>query len=202
MEGSSALRSGGWASWSPLWLCGPQLSGSTVGIVGLGNIGQAVMARLKPFGVSRFVYTGRNKKDDVLEDGAQFVSFEDLIQMSDFVIVTCSYTPDLHKKFNKDVFKMMKKTSILINTSRGGIIDQEDLVEALEQKEIFAAGLDVMTPEPLPTDHPLTKLDNCVLVPHLGSATIQTRSVMTVTTVNNILAGLGLTDEDMPARLC
>ena len=101
MEGSSALRSGGWASWSPLWLCGPQLSGSTVGIVGLGNIGQAVMARLKPFGVSRFVYTGRNKKDDVLEDGAEFVSFEDLIQMSDFVIVTCSYTPDLHKKFNK-----------------------------------------------------------------------------------------------------
>ena len=71
------------------------------GCVGLGNIGQAVMARLKPFGVSRFVYTGRNKKEDVLEDGAEFVSFEDLIQMSDFVIVTCSYTPDLHKKFNK-----------------------------------------------------------------------------------------------------
>ena len=101
MEGSSSLRSGTWASWSPLWLCGPQLSGATVGIVGLGNIGQAVMARLRPFGVAKFVYCGRNKKEETLEDGAQFVSFEDLIQMSDFVIVTCSYTPDLHKKFNK-----------------------------------------------------------------------------------------------------
>merc|ERR1712083_187781 len=121
------------------------------------------------------------------------------IQMSDFVIVTCSYTPDLHKKFNKNVFKMMKKTAILINTSRGGIIDQEDLVEALEQKEIFAAGLDVMTPEPLPTSHPLTSLNNCVLIPHLGSATIQTRTTMAKMTVKNIMAGLAGTA--MPGQL-
>ena len=115
-------------------------SGSTVGIVGLGNIGQAVMARLKPFGVSKFVYCGRTKKDPKLEDGAEFVGFEDLLKASDFVIVTCSYTPDLSKKFNKEAFEQMKKTSIFINTSRGGIVDQEALVEALSKKEIFAAG--------------------------------------------------------------
>lgn len=202
MEGSTALRAGAWTAWSPLWLCGPQLSGSTVGIVGLGNIGQAVMARLKPFGVSKFVYCGRTKKDSKLEDGAEFVGFEDLLKVSDFVIVTCSYTPDLSKKFNKEAFKLMKKTSIFINTSRGGIVDQEALVEALGSKEIFAAGLDVMTPEPLPVDHALTRLDNCVLVPHLGSATIQTRAVMAHMTVDNILAGLNGELDKMPARLC
>ena len=111
-----------------------------MGIVGLGNIGQAVMARLKPFGVSKFVYCGRTKKDPKLEDGAEFVGFEDLLKESDFVIVTCSYTPDLSKKFNKEAFKLMKKTSIFINTSRGGIVDQEALVEALSSKSIFAAG--------------------------------------------------------------
>ena len=103
-----------------------------------------------------FSYTGRNKKDAGVENGAEFVSFEDLLKISDFVIITCSYSPDLHKKFNKvnlnfkilkiyflsiqNAFSLMKNSSILINTSRGGIIDQEDLVEALKSKQIFAAG--------------------------------------------------------------
>jgi len=200
MEGNKALKNGEWRSWSPLWMCGPQLSGSTVGIVGLGNIGQAVMSRLKPFGVRKFVYSGRNKKDAGQENGAEFVSFEDLLKISDFVIITCSYSPDLHKKFNKNAFSLMKNSSILINTSRGGIIDQEDLIEALKSGQIFAAGLDVMTPEPLPSEHPLTHVDNCVLVPHLGSATIQTRTEMMTMTVKNIIAGLN--DQKMPAQLC
>merc|ERR1712106_811998 len=91
--------------------------------------------------------------------------------------------------FNKKSFQMMKKSSILVNTSRGGIIDQDDLVEALTSGDISAAGLDVMTPEPFPVDHPLTKLDNCVLIPHLGSATIQTRTKMVEMTVENIIYG-------------
>ena len=98
------------------------------------------MTRLKPFGVAKFVYSGRTKKDPQWEDGADFVGFEDLLKVSDFIIVTCSYTPDLSKKFNKEAFKLMKNTSIFINTSRGGIVDQEDLVEALSSKQIFAAG--------------------------------------------------------------
>jgi len=199
IEGSTALKCGTWSSWSPLWLCGPELSGSTVGIVGLGQIGQAVMTRLKNFGVAKFVYCGRTKKDADYEDGAQFVTFEELLTVSDFVLVTCSYSPDMQHKFDKKAFSKMKQTSILINTSRGGIINQDDLVEALKNKDIFAAGLDVMTPEPLPISHPLIALDNCVLIPHLGSATIQTRTIMSKMTVDNILAGLA--DKPMPAQL-
>jgi len=198
-EGSESLRSGDWSTWSPLWMCGPELSGSTVGIVGLGQIGKAVMNRLKPFGVSRFVYCGRTRKEAGYEEGAKFLTFEELLAVSDFVLVTCSYSADLHHKFDKKVFRMMKQSSILINTSRGGIVNQEDLVEALKNKEIFAAGLDVMTPEPLPTNHPLTTLNNCVLIPHLGSATIQTRTSMARVTVENILAGLE--DKPMPAQI-
>ena len=199
LEGSAALKAGGWSAWSPLWMCGPELAGSTVGIVGLGQIGKAVMKRLKPFGVAKFVYCGRTQKDADYEDGAEFITFEELLTVSDFVLVTCSYSPDLHHKFDKKAFSMMKQTSILINTSRGGIINQEDLVEALKNKDIFAAGLDVMTPEPLPISHPLTTLDNCVLIPHLGSATIQTRTIMSKMTVENILAGLA--GKTMPAQL-
>jgi len=199
LEGSKALKDGKWSAWSPMWMCGPELAGSTVGIVGLGQIGKAVMNRLKPFGVSKFVYHGRSKKDSDYEDGAEFLSFEDLLQVSDFVLVTCAYSPDLHHKFNSAAFNKMKSSSILVNTSRGGIINQDDLVEALKNKTIFAAGLDVMTPEPLPTSHPLTSLENCVLIPHLGSATIQTRTVMAKMTVENILAGLA--EKTMPAQL-
>ena len=135
------------------------------------------------------MYCGRTKKDSSIEDGAEFVPFEELLARSDFVLVTCSYTEDMKHMFNKKSFQLMKKSSILINTSRGGIIDQDDLVEALKAGDIYAAGLDVMTPEPLPVDHPLTKLDNCVLIPHLGSATIQTRNKMVEMTVENIIYG-------------
>jgi len=199
MEGSAALRAGDWPAWSPQWLCGPELAGSTVGIVGLGNIGRAVMARLKPFGPSRFLYSGRCKKEEDWEDGAEFVSFEQLLQHSDFVLVTCAFSPELHHKFDKAAFATMKSSAVFINTSRGGIVNQEDLAEALSTNQIFAAGLDVMTPEPLPPSDPLTRLSNCVLVPHLGSATIQTRAIMANMTVENILAGLEGTK--MPARV-
>jgi len=157
------------------------------------------MKRLQPFNVDRFVYSGRTKKDDSWEDGAQFVTFDELLQVSDFVIVTCAYSAELHHLFDSRAFGLMKKTSVLVNTSRGGIINQDDLVTALSSGTIFAAGLDVMTPEPLPTDHLLAKLDNCVLIPHLGSATIQTRGKMTQMTVDNLLAGLQ--DKPMPAQL-
>jgi len=199
LEGNCAVLEGSWPAWSPLWMCGPALSSSTVGIVGLGTIGSAVMRRLKPFGVSRFVYSGRTRKDSAREDGAEFVPFEELLQVCDFVIVTCSYSPELANMFDSRAFSLMKKTSVLINTSRGGVINQEDLVEALTNGKIFAAGLDVMTPEPLPTNHPLTKLSNCLLIPHLGSATIQTRHKMMEMTVENLLAGLQ--DRPMPAQL-
>jgi len=199
LEGNKSLKNGDWPAWSPFWMCGPELKGSTVGIVGLGCIGQAVLQRLKPFGVKKFLYCGRNKKDDNLEDGAVFVPFEELLKDSDFVIVTCSYSEDMKHMFNKQCFQAMKKSSILINTSRGGIIDQDALFDALLEGDIAAAGLDVMTPEPLPVEHRLTRLDNCVLIPHLGSATLQTRTKMVEMTVENII--LGFQGDVMPAEL-
>lgn len=198
LEGNSALKSGDWGAWHPLWLCGPQLKGSTVGIVGLGRIGRAVVKRLKPFGVKEFLYSGRTKKEESDEEGAVFSTFENLLKESDFVILTLAYTPESKDLFDEKAFKLMKKSSILINPSRGAVINQDHLVTALKDGSIFGAGLDVMTPEPLPIDHPLTSLPNCTLVPHLGSATIETRALMGVMTVENITGVLENTK--MPAE--
>ena len=146
--------------------------------MGLGSIGRAVMERLIPFGVKRIVYSGRTKKDVKSSVDVDFVEFEELLRQSDFVIVTCSYYPELKHMFNKvtlsimtgdvrlhpcwfviqDAFEKMKKSAVLINTSRGGSVNQDDLVSALTSGTILAAGLDVMTPEPFPPDHPLTKV--------------------------------------------
>jgi len=155
---------------------------------------------LQPFGVEQFLYTGRNKIASELENGAKFQTFEELLGKSDFVIVTCALTPDTKDKFNKEAFELMKPTSVLVNTSRGGVINQNDLIFALENGKIAMAGLDVMVPEPIPIDHRLTKLKNCVLIPHIGSATIQTRTKMATLTAENLIQGIQ--NLPMPAQLC
>jgi len=202
IEAHEEILNGGWAkcSWSPLWMCGSGLVGATVGIVGLGRIGLAVAKRLKPFEVSKIIYTGRTAKTEGSDIGAEFVSFDQLLQQSDVVIITCSLNDETRYLFSSAAFAAMKSNSVLINISRGGIVDQEALVTALKTGQIAAAGLDVMTPEPLPVDHELTKLKNCVLIPHIGSATVQTRTTMATMTARNIINALeGL---EMPARLC
>ncbi|XP_073201835.1 glyoxylate reductase/hydroxypyruvate reductase isoform X1 [Lepidochelys kempii] len=199
-ESVEEVKNGGWTTWKPLWMCGYGLSGSTVGIIGLGRIGQAVARRLKPFGVKKFLYTGsRPKPENAVEFQAEFVPLAKLAEESDFVVVTCSLTPDTKGVCNKDFFSRMKKTSVFINTSRGAVVNQEDLYQALVSGQIAAAGLDVTTPEPLPTDHPLLSLKNCVILPHIGSATYATRSAMSVLAANNLLAGLK--EESMPSEL-
>ncbi|XP_040397354.1 glyoxylate reductase/hydroxypyruvate reductase isoform X2 [Cygnus olor] len=122
-----------------------------------------------------------------------------LAEESDFVVVTCALTPDTQGMCNKDFFSRMKKTSVFINTSRGAVVNQEDLYDALVSGQIAAAGLDVTTPEPLPTDHPLLSLKNCVILPHVGSATYATRTTMSVLAADNLLAGLR--GERMPHEL-
>ncbi|KTF95136.1 hypothetical protein cypCar_00008772 [Cyprinus carpio] len=164
-EGVEEVKNGGWSTWKPLWLCGYGLSGSTVGVIGLGRI----------------------------------VPLDTLVRESDFVVVSCSLAPDTQSLCDKTFFSKMKKTSIFINTSRGAVVNQEDLFEALSSGQIAAAGLDVTTPEPLPTSHPLLTLKNCVVLPHIGSATYSTRGVMSALTANNLLAGL--TGSEMPSEL-
>ncbi|XP_032062611.1 glyoxylate reductase/hydroxypyruvate reductase [Aythya fuligula] len=199
-EAIEQVKNGGWTTWKPLWMCGYGLSNSTVGIIGLGRIGQAVARRLKPFGVKNFLYTGsRPKPESAAEFQAEFVPLTRLAEESDFVVVTCALTPDTQGMCNKDFFSRMKKTSVFINTSRGAVVNQEDLYDALVSGQIAAAGLDVTTPEPLPTDHPLLSLKNCVILPHVGSATYATRTTMSVLAADNLLAGLR--GERMPHEL-
>ena len=179
-----------------MWLCGPGLEGATVGIVGLGRIGQTVARCIKPFAVSRIVYSGNSEKAEAKELGAEFVPLDDLLATSDFVVVCTALTPATKGMFNMDKFKKMKKTAVFINTSRGGVVQQDDLYQALVTGEIGAAGLDVTTPEPLPTDSPLLTLDNCVVLPHIASATHTCRAAICEMTARNILAVLN--DQPMP----
>lgn len=194
------MKSGAWGTWAPLWLCGPTLAKSTVGIVGMGRIGIAVANRLKPFGVANFLYSGRSPKTlEAADFSADFVSLDDLLERSDFVIVTCALTEETKGMFDKKLFSKMKKTAIFVNTSRGGVVNQEDLCSALKNGDILAAGLDVTVPEPLPTDSPLLQLPNCVVLPHIGSATNETRSEMSYLCARNVIAAIK--GEKMPAEV-
>ncbi|XP_068081191.1 glyoxylate reductase/hydroxypyruvate reductase isoform X2 [Anabrus simplex] len=189
-EAHQEILSGGWGSWSPLWMCGSGLKGSTVGVVGFGRIGQEVAKRLKTFNISKLIYTSRTEKPEAVAIGGIHVTLDQLLSESDFIIVTCALTPETKEMFNDELFSKMKPSAIFINTSRGGVVKQESLQRALESGKIKAAGLDVMTPEPLPPDHPLLKLKNCVIIPHIGSATLQARTDMAILTAQNILNGL------------
>ncbi|KAK1334316.1 hypothetical protein QTO34_005319 [Cnephaeus nilssonii] len=211
-EAIEEVKNGGWTAWKPLWMCGYGLTKSTVGIIGLGRIGQAIARRLKPFGVQRFLYSGRQPKpQEAAEFQAEFVPTSQLAAESDFIVVTCSLTPATKGLCNKDFFQQMKNTAVLVNISRelwgthittvfqGRVVNQDDLYQALASGQIAAAGLDVTTPEPLPTNHPLLTLKNCVILPHIGSATHGTRNTMSLLAANNLLAGLR--GETMPSEL-
>ncbi|MBN3281032.1 GRHPR reductase, partial [Polyodon spathula] len=161
-EAVEEVKNGGWSTWKPLWLCGYGLSGSTVGVVGLGRIGLSIAKRLKPFGVTRFLYTGRQPRpESAAEIQGEYVPLDKLAEESDFVVVSCALTPETQGMCNKDFFAKMKKTAVFVNSSRGAVVNQDDLYTALTSGQIAAAGLDVTVPEPLPTDHPLLTLKNC-----------------------------------------
>ncbi|ORZ05771.1 D-isomer specific 2-hydroxyacid dehydrogenase [Absidia repens] len=195
-QGIDAVQNGGWQDWRAAWLCGHQFTGKTLGVVGLGRIGQAVAKRLGAFGIDRLIYWGRTKKEGV--DG-ELVSMDELLKDSDFVLVCCPLTPDTKEMFDYEAFKKMKKNAIFVNISRGGVVKQDDLARALKEKLIAGAGLDVTTPEPLPLDDPLQSLDNCVVLPHIGSATFETRETMCGMMIDNVLAVLE--DKAIPYEL-
>ncbi|XP_053983140.1 glyoxylate reductase/hydroxypyruvate reductase-like [Hylaeus volcanicus] len=201
IEANRAIYKDEWKAWSPTWMCGPGLSGSTVGIVGLGRIGMQVARILKSFNVAKILYTSRSVKQEAREFGGEKIEFDELLRKSDFVIVTTALTPETNQMFNQSAFEKMKRTAIFVNVSRGEVVDQFALTEALKKGLIRAAGLDVMTPEPIPLDSELLKLDNCVILPHIGSAATETREEMSRITAENILAVLKGTPAEMPAPL-
>uniref|UniRef100_UPI0037E8DD1F glyoxylate reductase/hydroxypyruvate reductase n=1 Tax=Semicossyphus pulcher TaxID=241346 RepID=UPI0037E8DD1F len=198
-EAVEEVKNGGWTSWKPLMMCGYGLSGSTVGVIGLGRIGMAIARRLMPFGVKRLLYSGRSAKADAAEVNGEFVPLDTLVSESDFIVVSCSLTPETQGLCDKAFFSKMKNTAVFVNSSRGAVVNQEDLYEALNSGQIAAAGLDVTTPEPLPTNNPLLTLKNCVVLPHIGSATYSTRGIMSALSVQNLLGGLK--GSDMPSEL-
>ncbi|CAG4959864.1 unnamed protein product [Parnassius apollo] len=169
---------------------GQDIAGSTVGIVGFGGIGQAVVKRLHGFEVGKFLYTGHREKPEAKDLGAEFVNLDTLLTRSDFLVLAVPLTDETRLIINKTTLAKMKKNAILINVGRGELVDQDALYDALKNKDIYAAGLDVTSPEPLPKDHKLLTLPNIFILPHIGSATVGTRDSMAVLAAKNVVNAL------------
>jgi glyoxylate reductase len=190
-EGDRYVRAGKWKTWGPMLLLGPDVHGSTLGVVGFGRIGQAVARRAAGFGMT-ILYHDVHRAEAPVEAafGATFVPLEELLAKSDFVSLHVNLTPETRKLMNAEKLGWMKPTAVLVNTSRGPVVDQPALADALRNGTIFAAALDVTDPEPIPFDDPLLGLDNCIVVPHIASASRATRSKMAEMAAANLLAGL------------
>jgi lactate dehydrogenase-like 2-hydroxyacid dehydrogenase len=190
-EGDRYVRAGKWKTWGPMLLLGPDVHGATIGIVGFGRIGQAVARRAAGFGM-KILYHDVQRADPAVEDehSAAFLPLEKLLAQADFVSLHVNLTPETRGLMNAEKLGWMKPTAVLVNTSRGPVVDPAALATALRDGQIFAAALDVTDPEPIPTDDPLLSLDNCLVVPHIASASHATRSKMAEMAAANLLAGL------------
>jgi glyoxylate reductase len=183
-------KEGRWTIWSPTGWLGADLKGARLGIVGMGNIGQAVARRAFGFGME-IVYSSHTPKPEIDQTiGAAEVTLKKLITTSDFISLHVPLKSETVNLINKNELRKMKSSSYLINASRGPIVNTESLVIALKENWIAGAALDVTDPEPLPPDHPLYRLPNCLITPHIGSATLNTRRNMAELACINLLAGL------------
>lgn len=186
VEAEGYVQDGQWQSWSPYLLAGKDLYRANVGIFGMGDIGKAVARRLRGF-EANIMYHNRSRHSDAEEElGALYVSFDTLLANSDFIICTAPLTEETKDKFDKYAFAKMKKQAIFINIGRGAVVDEEALVAALLDGEIWACGLDVLREEPIDMSHPLLNIKNAVIVPHIGSASVVTRDRMIQLCVDNI----------------
>lgn len=199
-EGERYVREGHWKTWGPLLLLGPDVHGATIGIVGFGRIGQAVARRAAGFGME-ILYHDVNELPTSMTGplGATYVSLDELLARSDFVSLHVNLTPETRHLINAKTLARMKPTAVLVNTSRGPVIDQSALADALERDVIWAAALDVTDPEPIPMDSPLIGRDDCLIVPHIASASRATRGKMAAMAAANLLAGLQ--SEPLPTQV-
>ena len=187
--GDRFARSPEFTHYDPSILHGYEVHGSTIGIIGMGSIGKQVAKRANGFDMEIVYHNRRPDPDDRLYR-ARYVSMASLLEVSDFVTLNCPLTDETRGLIDEAALKRMKKTAILINLARGGVVDHDALYDALRNDWIAGAALDVTEPEPLPRDHPLLTLDNLVIAPHLGSATTRTRHAMARRTVDNLKAGV------------
>jgi len=191
-EGDRITRKGDWRQiYGAYDYVGVDLAGKTLGILGLGRIGQAVAKRAAGFGVN-VIYHNRKRASRKIESltHAKFESINGLLKKSDVISVHVPYTKQTHQLIDMKFLKKMKKSAFLVNTTRGKIIKEKDLILALRKKIISGAALDVFENEPIGKNHPLTKMQNVVLAPHIGSSTVETRKKMAELTVKNLKLAL------------
>ena len=188
-EAERYVHAGKWKTWGPMLLLGADLKGATLGLIGFGRIGKAVARRATGFDMRVLYYDPNEKKPD-RELKATRVDFETLLGQSDFISLHTPLTPDTRHLIDSEAFSKMKPSTVLVNTSRGPVVDPDALYEALKERRIFGAGLDVTEPEPLPMNSPLLTLDNIVIVPHIASASTTSRNMMSWMAAQNLIAGL------------
>ncbi|MBI5959498.1 MAG: D-glycerate dehydrogenase [Chloroflexi bacterium] len=188
-EGERFVRAGKWRTWGPTLLMGQDIYGATLGIIGMGRIGLAMAKRARGFDM-RVIYSDTKEVFAAQALGAEFRPFKQLVAEADFISLHTPLTPATRHLINAEALKRMKPNCILINTARGPVVDHEALVEALTSGQIAYAALDVTEPEPIPLNSPLLALDNCLIVPHIASSSVATRTRMAVMAAENLIAGL------------
>ena len=191
------VKSGKWGENKPFGLA-TDLANKTLGVVGMGDIGSAIAERAKASKM-KIIYHNRNRRADDEALGATYVTFDELLAQSDFIVIAVTLNPTTKGMFNKEAFAKMKDGARIVNISRGAVIDTEAMYEALLSGKLAHAAMDVTDPEPLPGDHKLLSLPNVTVTPHMASATTETRDAMALLTVDNILAGLE--GKPMPAQV-
>lgn len=189
IEADRYVREGQWKTWGPMILLGTEMKGATLGLVGFGRIGKAMARRAVGFDM-RVIYYDPNEKKPVTDINATRVDFETLLEESDFISLHTPLTPDTRHLIDAESLSKMKSNAVLVNTSRGPVVNHEALYEALKSERIFAAALDVTEPEPLPMDSPLLTLKNLVIAPHIASASKVTRDKMSWMAAQNLISGL------------
>jgi glyoxylate reductase len=177
------VREGRWTGWDPASLFGEELNGKTFGIIGYGKIGKAVATRALGFGLRVLIYS-RSKKDD---PRVTQVPLDELYAKSDYISIHAPLTPETNGMIDKAAMSKMKKRALIINVGRGKIVRTDDLVEALMEGVVRGAALDVTDPEPLSASHPLCHMENCIVIPHIGSATVECRTQMAKLAAENLM---------------
>ncbi len=190
VEANTYIKEGHWHTWGPRVLLGQNVVGATLGIVGFGRIGKELARMASGFNMRLLVHARTEDPEAAREFNATYVPLDTLLAGSDFVSLNVALTDETYQLIGARELALMKPTAILINAARGRVVDTNALVEALQNGVIAGAGLDVSDPEPLPADHPLVRLPNCVIAPHIASATVETRNNMATMAARNLIAVL------------
>lgn len=199
VESAEFVKRGDWQTWGPLLMAGVDVHDRTLGIVGFGAIGQAVARRAQGFGMRTLYWNRTPRPEQAAELGAQLRSLDQLLAESDFVSLNVALTEDTHHLIDAEALAKMQPSAILINTARGPVVDEQALTDALRAGQIAAAGLDVTEVEPIDPTSPLLKMDNVIVLPHIGSASLATRAKMADIAVANLRAALA--GEPLPHRV-